>query len=52
MKKFQIFNPPIMTAVLISNALLISYSQDTVKVGEESLPVSRKYQKGLKEILC
>ena len=39
-------------AFLVNCNHVESYSQDTVKVGEESLPVSRKYQKGLKEILC
>lgn len=39
-------------AFLVNCNHVESYSQDTVKAGEESLPVSRKYQKGLKEILC
>jgi hypothetical protein len=38
-------------AFLVNSNHVESYNQDTVKVGEESLPVSRKYQKGLKEIL-
>ena len=38
-------------AFLVNSNHEESYNQDTVKVGEESLPVSRKYQKGLKEIL-
>ena len=39
-------------AFLVNCNHVESYSQDTVKVGEVSLPVSRKYQKGLKKILC
>ena len=38
-------------AFLVNSNHVESYNQDTVKVGEESLPVSRKYQKGLKDIL-
>ena len=38
-------------AFLVNSNHVKSYNQDTVKVGEESLPVSRKYQKGLKDIL-
>ena len=38
-------------AFLVNSNHVESYSQDSVKVGEESLPVSRKYQKGLKELL-
>jgi hypothetical protein len=38
-------------AFLVNCNHVESYSQDTVKVGEESLPVSRKYQKDLKELL-
>jgi hypothetical protein len=38
-------------AFLVNSNHVESYNQDTVKVGEESLPISRKYQKGLKEIL-
>lgn len=38
-------------AFLVNCNHVESYNQDTVKVGEESLPVSRKYQKGLKDIL-
>ena len=37
-------------AFLVNCNHVESYNQDTVKVGEESLPVSRKYQKGLKEL--
>ena len=38
-------------AFLVNSNHVESYNQDTVKVGEESLPVSRKYQKDLKELL-
>jgi len=38
-------------AFLVNCNHVESYNQDTVKVGEESLPVSRKYQKDLKELL-
>ena len=38
-------------AFLVNCNHVESYSQDAVKIGEESLPVSRKYQKGLKELL-
>jgi DNA-binding LytR/AlgR family response regulator len=39
-------------AFLVNCNHVESYNQDTVKVGEESLPVSRKYQKDLKELLA
>ena len=35
-------------AFLVNGNHIESYNQDSVKVGEESLPVSRKYQKGAK----
>lgn len=37
-------------AFLVNSRYLSSYSSDSVKVGEETLPVSRKYQQKLKEI--
>lgn len=39
-------------AFLVNCNHVESYNQDTVKVGEESLSVSRKYQKDLKELLA
>ena len=38
-------------AFLVNCNHVESYNQDTVKVGEESLPVSRKYQKELKDLI-
>ena len=38
-------------AFLVNSKYVDSYKSDTVKVGEESLPVSRKYQKDLKDLL-
>lgn len=38
-------------AFLVNCNHVESYSQDTVKVGEESLPVSRKYQKYLNDLI-
>jgi hypothetical protein len=37
-------------AFLINCNHVESYNQDTIKVGDEELPVSRKYQKDLKEL--
>ena len=37
-------------AFLVNSKYIISYKGDTIKVGEEELPVSRKYQKSLKEL--
>ena len=39
-------------AFLVNSKYVSSYKGDTIKVGEESLPVSRKYQKDLKELLA
>lgn len=39
-------------AFLVNCNHVESYNQDTVKVGEESLSVSRKYRKDLKELLA
>ena len=36
-------------AFLVNSKYVDSYKSDTVKVGEETLPVSRKYQKALKD---
>lgn len=38
-------------AFLVNSKYVDSYKSDTVKVGEETLPVSRKYQKHLKDLL-
>ena len=38
-------------AFLVNSKYVESYKSDTVKVGEETLPVSRKYQKHLKDLL-
>ena len=38
-------------AFLVNSKYVDSYKSDTVKVGEETLPVSRKYQKDLKDLL-
>jgi len=38
-------------AFLVNSRYVKSYNQDTVSVGEETLPVSRKYQKELKDLL-
>lgn len=38
-------------AFLVNRKFVSSYSGDTIKVGEETLPVSRKYQKDLKDLL-
>ena len=37
-------------AFLVNSEYVSSYKGDTLKVGEESLPVSRKYQKDLKDL--
>lgn len=37
-------------AFLVNCNHVESYNQDTIKVGDEELPVSRKYQKALKEL--
>ena len=37
-------------AFLVNSNHVESFNQDTVKVGEEELPVSRKYQKALKDL--
>ncbi|MBO4724635.1 MAG: LytTR family transcriptional regulator [Bacteroidaceae bacterium] len=36
-------------AFLVNSKYVLSYKGDTIKVGDEELPVSRKYQKDLKE---
>ena len=38
-------------AFLVNSKYVDSYKSDTVKVGEETLPVSRKFQKDLKDLL-
>jgi len=38
-------------AFLVNRKFVSSYNGDTIKVGEETLPVSRKYQKDLKDLL-
>ncbi|MBO7110814.1 MAG: LytTR family transcriptional regulator [Bacteroidaceae bacterium] len=38
-------------AFLVNGSHVESYNQDAIKIGEESLPVSRKYQKDLKDLL-
>ena len=38
-------------AFLVNSKYVDFYKSDTVKVGEETLPVSRKYQKDLKDLL-
>ena len=39
-------------AFLVNSKYVTSYKGDTIKVGDESLPVSRKYQKELKDLLA